>query len=515
VTADVRIAALDLGSNSFHLLVVEARADGTFDVLAREKVMLRLGDAVARRGLLGADLVARAVEAVRRLAVLARSAGAAEIIAVGTAALRDATDTAELIERAQAGCGIRVDVIDGLREAELVFRAVQASVLIDPGPALALDLGGGSLELMVGDRAALVWATSVPLGVGWLTELAGDGPVKRVESHVRSTIEEMLAPHWSEIDALAPQMLIGSSGTLRALARTAARIPDGAVLNQLSVGRSELESLRERLCESDVEERLHIPGLDTRRVDQLPVGSVLLSAVMQRCKVSALTVSDWALREGIVLEAIEAAGLPGPGPAPRAVRRHSVVSLCRRCGWNEEHARQVAELAVSLFDQTLPLHGLAAEDRELLELASLLHDIGEHVALEGHERHSAYLIRHGDLRGFSPEEVNLLASVGRFHRRGEPKESFTCYRVLGADWRERTRRLVALLRVADALDRAHVGSVGSLRVEIMSDRVRLTVSPLRSLEPELWALSQKRDLFEATLSRPLEVVAPLPIAVAG
>src|SRR4029077_3075456 len=161
----MRIAALDLGSNSLHLLVVEARPDGTFEPLCQEKEMLRLGDVVSRTGRITAKALDELLTTVRRFAALAEANGASEVVARATAALRDADNGAEVVDHIEATTGVRVEVISGVEEARLIFGAVRAGVVIDPPPALCLDLGGGSLEVMVGDGERLLWSTSVRLGV--------------------------------------------------------------------------------------------------------------------------------------------------------------------------------------------------------------------------------------------------------------------------------------------------------------------------------------------------------------
>lgn len=507
----MRIGALDLGSNSFHLLVVEARPDGTFEPLVREKVMLRLGDAIGGTGRIGEGLGDRAVEAVRRLRVMAEAVGAVELTAMATSALREASDGAWLVERMEAEAGVRVHVISGLTEAALIFKAVSASVLIDPGPALALDLGGGSLELMVGDRSRMSWATSVKLGVGRLTaELVRDDPLSAADkARIRKRVETTLRPFADVVGELSPRMLIGSSGTLCNLACMADAHQTGTVrdsVNQLTVSLADLKAVHDQLVSLSAAERQRVPGLDSRRVDLIATGSVTLLCAMDMFGFESLTVSEWALREGIVLAAIERHEPADWDPEPRAMRMASVLGLCRRCNYGEEHATHVAELAAELFDATASLHKLGADDRELLGYAALLHDIGEHVSSEGHDRHSGYLISNGSLRGFAPDEVNALASIARFHRRGTPKPDYEPYGALDARWRFRITRLVAILRVADALDRSHTQAVKGLIVELRGGRVRIELLGDGDTELERWALRRKGGLFEQVFKRNLELL---------
>jgi exopolyphosphatase/guanosine-5'-triphosphate,3'-diphosphate pyrophosphatase len=224
----------------------------------------------------------------------------------------------------------------------------------------------------------------------------------------------------------------------------------------------------------------------------------------------SLTVSDWALREGIVLDAIAGHDLADWSEDQREIRRSSVLNLCRRCAWDERHGRQVSRLALSLFDQLRDLHGLGPDDRELLSYGALLHDIGEHVAVEGHHKHTAYLIQHGRLRGFDPREVDVLACLGRFHRRGEPRTSFGPFGELDLLDQDRVTRLVALLRLADGLDRSHLGTVRRVHLgQGTGGEVTIGIEADGDADLQLWGVRRKRDLFERVFGRPV-VAAELP-----
>jgi len=508
----VRIAALDLGSNSFHLLVADAHPDGTFEPLVQEKEILRLADAVATTGRIGERAAANAVEVVNRFRSLAESVDAQEIVACATSALREADDSAAVVDHIEIETGVRINVISGTEEARLIFAAVRASVVIAPGPALALDLGGGSLELMVGDQGGLVWSRSVKLGAARLTAelVRGDPPTAGDVRRLARRLTAVLAPLAVEIEHLGPTMLIGSSGTLAALVRMASARRTGSVppsVNQLRVRRKDLLALHEQILGLTAAERQRLPGVDARRADLLPAGSMLLTTVMELCGLDELTGCEWALREGMVLDAIGHHTQADWSGEPRALRQESVLNLCRRCNWQEEHGRQVARLALDLFDGTAELHGLDQDDREMLEYGALLHDIGEHVSVEGHDKHTAYLIEHGRLRGFAPEEVAVLASLGRFHRRGNPKLSFEPFASLAPSRRERVNKLVALLRIADGLDRSHSGGVDGIDVKLNRLSVQLIVHARGDIDLELWGLRRKRELFERVFGLPLDLHA--------
>ncbi len=511
----MRVAALDLGTNSFHLLVADVHADGHLDPIVREKEMLRLGDVVSHHGHIPSTAADQVVATVRRFRLLAESTGADEVLARATSAIRRATNGADVVDRIEAETGVDVEVISGHEEARLIFGAIRASVVLDPAPALCFDLGGGSLEVMVGDSRGMQWAASVPLGVARLTaELVHSDPInKRDRRALRDRIEEELTPVRDAVAPYAPRMAVGSSGTFEALAHMTAARRDADVpstLNQITITRDEFLVVHKEIIGSTASERLRLDGLDARRVDLVVAGSQLLASAMELFDFDTLTISEWALREGIVLDAVGRHDPADWSDDPRAFRRGSVIGLARRCNWAEGHARAVAALALALFDATAELHGgidppLGPDDRELLELAALLHDIGEHVASKGHHRHGAYLVRTGQLRGFAPDEVELLAAIVRWHRRGEPRVSDE-FPLLDAAAIARVRVLAAFLRVADGLDRSREGMVRGIDVTVTPSLVlvRARIDAADDAELEVWGARRKRGLLERVLDREVE-----------
>lgn len=474
--------------------------------------MLRLGDEVARHGVVRPSAVARAVETLRRFRAMAENLGAEEIVAKATSALREAANGTEVVDELESATGISIEVISGTEEARLIYSAVRASVVIDPGPAVCLDLGGGSLEVMVGDNRALHHAASVKLGVARLAaELVKDDPPSKEDlRRVRQRATTLLAPIAEHAAKLEPRCIVGTSGTLNDIVKMAEALRSGAVpqrINQLSVSRPDVEAVHCRVRKLNASERQKLPGLDAKRADVIHVGTTVLLTAMDLFGLDTVIAGEWALREGIVLDAIghhDAAELAGDA---QGIRRSSVLALARRCGVDEAHAAQVSALAVLLFDRTIELHGLGADDRELLEHVAVLHDIGEHVAVEGHHKHSAYLIENGRLRGFTPEEVDVLASLARFHRRSDPKPSYEPWGRLSPERQAATLRLLALLRLADGLDRGHATDVRDCEVRIKRDCVRITVHSDADTDVDLWGARRKRELFERLFESRLELVA--------
>jgi exopolyphosphatase/guanosine-5'-triphosphate,3'-diphosphate pyrophosphatase len=506
----VRIAAFDLGSNSFHLLVVETRPDGSFVPIVREKEMLRLGDVVAREGRLDEDSIRRAVEVVGRFKTIADTTGATEIVAYGTAALREAANGPEVTDRIEAETGVRVQVVNGIREARLVFEAVSASVLMEPAPVLCADLGGGSLELSVGDRSGLRYATSLHLGVGRLTAelVRSDPPTQKERARLVERVRSELSDVMEDISSRSPVQLIGTSGTFCAIARAATALREGSVppsVNQLSVAAADIEALAGIVFSLPEQDRARLPGIDARRAELLPAGMVVLGCLLEETGIDTFTTSEWALREGMVLRVLRKHDRVDFSEDPRAIRRASVLSLCRRSNWRERHARAVSRMALQLFDGTAELHGADEEDRELLELAALLHDVGEHVSRDGHSRHTAYLVENAGLRGFSPDEVRMLSCLGRYHTRGRPKDSFAAWEALGEKDRERTLGLLALLRIADGLDSGHGDVIGPIEVTAEKDRVLISAPARGEAELERWMFQRKSGLFAEVFGRAAEL----------
>ena len=502
----VTIAALDLGSNSFHLVVARAISEKSFEVLLKEKLMIRLGDVVSKFGYIDELHVRSVIEAIRSFRTLAESLGASELVALATSAFRDAENSSEVVDLIEGETGVSVSVISGSKEAELIFKAISTSVSFQDEVVMCADLGGGSLELIIGTQGELLWSHSFSLGVGRLTAKFLQRPdelsAKDIQK-MRRFIHEALLPHYDVIKAFSPSILIGSSGSFLNIARIAISAQRPNVdpkmledLNQVSVKRSALKATGRTIIKSNTQERLAIPELDPKRVDIIQAAVLVLDELMQMFSFKALTLSEWALREGIILSELE--GYESLAGGIDSIRHASVMGVTKRFAWNSFHAEQVAKLALSLFDQTADLHGLSETERELLFYGALLHDIGEHIAMEDHDRHSAYLIENSRLRGFTPQEKWVLVCLGRFHRRGYPKPDFAPFDHLSAEGQSVVVKLAGILRLADALDRSHEAVVDSVRVEIERDRMIIFLNADGDFELESFGLRRKRSLFEQT-----------------
>jgi exopolyphosphatase/guanosine-5'-triphosphate,3'-diphosphate pyrophosphatase len=508
----MRIAAIDLGSNSIHMVVVEVGASGGLHVIGREKEMVRLGAGTLARGRLTAAAGARALGTLRKFKRLAEAQGAERIVAVATAALREAGNGEEFLAQVARETGIRSEILAGEEEARLIYLAALHSIHLAGRRALVLDIGGGSVELALGAGERLEWGVSEKLGVLRLAErFARSDPMSpaeesRLADHVAAAIE----PHAERARKAGFELAVGTSGTVLALGALAHALEAGSAasrtLHHVVVSAESLRRLRRRLSGSSMKDRRGWPGLDPARADIIVVGAVILEVVLERLGVQELTLCEWALREGVLLDAIQAPrrALARASSYPD-VRRRSVASLAERCGGDAVHGRQVARLALALFDVTKLHHGLGETERALLEYAALLHDAGRHISYAGHHKHSYYVVRNGGLRGFHPEEIEVLASVARYHRRGRPSKRHAAFAGLPRRWRRVVRTLAGMLRVADALDRDHRQSVRSLSVAGRRGALLVQAAVPDDEAAQTWAMGERTALLERALGRPIRV----------
>ena len=303
-----RLAVLDLGSSSFHLLVADAEPGGTIHRVGRERVMLRLGALISEGGKIPRAAADTAVDTVEQMRKDARDAGAERVIAVATAALRDASNGREVVQRLSEALGERVRMLSGEEEARLIFRALSQRLALGDERALGLDLGGGSLEVACGASGEVKWERSFQLGsVRLHSELGqGDPLTDDQQRAITERVQEMLAPIRERVERFAPERAVAIGGTVRALYRLANgldedthRIPLDARLR-----RSEIDALALRLASSSHTGRMRMRGMSARRADLLPTGVLIVQAIMKTLALREVAVCDWGLREGVALEAI-------------------------------------------------------------------------------------------------------------------------------------------------------------------------------------------------------------------
>ncbi|MDA1093032.1 MAG: Ppx/GppA phosphatase family protein [Acidobacteria bacterium] len=517
----MRIAAIDIGTNSVHMIVVRVRPDLSFEIVDREKEMVRLGAG----GLDGRALTERAMQhgllALSRFRRLADAHRVDEIVAAATSAVREADNGPYFLDAILDRTGIRARVISGTEEARLIHQAAVYGVDVGADSAVVVDIGGGSVELTVGSAAGATFTQSLKIGVIRLAERFGatDPLSKRDEREMTRYVSEAIADPIAQIHALGFDRVIGTSGTILSLGTLASgdnRDSDDDVRN-LRVPAKQFRRVRRELATLNLHERLRVPGLDPRRADLIVAGAILFDTIVRALDVEEVTLCDLSLREGLALDYIHRnrTKVAKVEQYPD-VRRRSVMELAERCNVDADHAGQVARIALSLFDQTADVHGLAGREREWLDYAAVLHDIGVHISFPRHHKHSYYLVKNGDLRGFEPEEVEVIALTTRYHRRATPKKGHPGYGGLPSAQRRTVRILAALLRLAEGLDRSHSQSVNDVIVSPIDDAYFVRVGAHGDTELEMWAAQRHVAPLEQVLGRPIRFellrpsAAPVP-----
>jgi len=506
----VRIAAIDIGSNSIRQIIADVSSDGAIRVVDEMRAAPRLGEGVSVTGQLSERGMRAALEALVRMALLNRRAGAARTEVVATSAVRDAANREEFLAAVREATGLRIRVLEGEEEARLSYRSALAHFDLKVGRTVVLDIGGGSLELALCADGLLDALLSLPFGAVRLTEqfLTPVGSARELSAlrrHVRRALREQLSRRdWQGAQVICSG---GTFTNLAAIVLARQRITETASVHGTIISRPELERTLDLLQGMSASERQHIAGLSPGRADIIVAGVAVAAEVLARLEARELVVSAFGIREGLLLAAADVTPVVAD---PGAARERSVLHLAERSHYDAPHARQVQRLALELFDAIGGRLRLGPDDRRALADAALLHDIGYHINFEAHHKHSYHLIVHAELLGMTPMERVIVANVARYHRGVRPKRTHRGYGTLDKSVRRRIRRLAAMLRVADGLDRGHAGAVESVSVRWARTALRILPTPVpgAGLRLELWGARRKAGLLADVVGRPVEILGP-------
>ena len=509
-----RVAAIDIGSNSIRQIVADVSTDGTIQVVDEMKAAPRLATGLAASGRLSDLAIRAAIEAVERMATLAKELGASRIDVIATSAVRDASNASAFITEVQRVTGLKVRVLDGAEEARLSFRSAVAHFDMGVGRTVVLDIGGGSAELALSAEGVIERLASLPFGAIRLTEEYFEhGVTPRGMRKLRSAVSDVIRTHVPRRDWRGAQ-LIGSGGTFTNVAGiflarqgilTATRSVHAA-----HIPRADLEHILDMLADMTSDERREVPGLNPERADIIVAGIAVAAEVLRRLESRELVVSRYGIREGLLLEAARVTPtIADPGDA----RARSMRDFAQRCHAEEPHSSHVQMLALALFDALGERLGCSRDDRAALADAALLHDAGYHISYERHHKHSYHLVLHADLLGIAPTEQVVVANVARYHRGSEPRRRHRNFGMLDKSLRRRIRRLSALLRIADGLDRGHVSAVSGVKVRWTQRAIRITPLPASprprgAMRLEMWGAHRKSGLLAKIAGTPVEIVAP-------
>ena len=503
---------MDIGTNSIRLLLVRLYPNHSYTVLTELKQIVRLGEGEFVSQHLQPAAMDRAGLVAKEFAELARANGADEIVAVATAATREADNQDAFVERLQAEAQLDVRVIAGLEEARLIYLGVSHGVHLGEKQAFFIDIGGGSTEVIIGSQHQHAYVGSLKLGAIRLTthflpEARGPVPLQTYDTIQRS-VRHHAVRTLREMQAYRIDLALGSSGTIRNVADVAARRFYKRPLQQDDVlTYAHLRQVVALLAALPLEERRKVPGLQPERADIILAGAAILDAFMQELRVSEIHVSERGLREGLLVDYLlkhEDASLL----AELSVRARSVLQLGRACHFDEAHAQTTARLALGLFDSArdVGLHRLGAWERELLEYTALLHHIGAFLTYTDYQAHAYYLIRHANLLGFDQKEIAMMATTALYQRKSLPRKKDPAFAALDTRAQDIVRVLSVFLRLAKHLDRGHTGLVQQAWLRPFdADRVTLHIHAAHDCQVEVWGIQKRAEAFEKVFGRGLVV----------
>jgi exopolyphosphatase / guanosine-5'-triphosphate,3'-diphosphate pyrophosphatase len=505
------VAFIDIGTNSIRLFVVKLNPDCSYVVLTSQKEAVRLGEGEFETGLITEEAMDRAVMVVGRFVELAHSFYVDEFIAVATSATREAQNRYEFLSRLRKESHLDVQVISGREEARLIFMGVTAAMPLKDEQIMVIDIGGGSTEMAIGKEGTCNYLSSMRLGSIRLTNMFFPDGVENPVSESR--YEEIRDYIRTEIKGVVRQagrhhadIVVGSSGTIINLCDISARLYHPGDQKRTLLSASDIKKTIIKICSLSLPERRKIPGINPERADIIIAGSLIIDTLMQDLNISSLEVTQRGLQDGLLADYLgKMEGFPLLGHL--SVREKSVLLTGRAFGINEYHARTVSTLALQLFDSGLKvgLHTLGSRERELLEYASFLHDIGSLISFNNHHLHSYYIIRNSELLGFNPDDVLIMANIARYHRKKLPKKKELEMPELDEHGKDLVTILSTFLRLSESLDRRHAALIERVAFTGINNKTaELEIRAREDCQFESWGVDNEAKNFERTFNLVLD-----------
>ncbi|MBI5323950.1 MAG: Ppx/GppA family phosphatase [Ignavibacteriae bacterium] len=510
------IAAIDVGTNSFHLVIASVNNRGILHVNSREKEVVRLGKSIEGRDMkiIFPDAIERGVRTLKHFAALAKSQNA-EIRAVATSAVREAENQKVFLDKVRNEAGIEIEVVSGIEEGRLIYiGAIHALPILDK-KSLIIDIGGGSTETIIGFKGNILYGKSEKLGAIRLTNhfFPDDGITEEKIIRCRNYIHGEWAPIMKSLKETGFEIVVGTSGTILNIAAMTLSKNDGFVpdiINGLSVSKRDILNVIKKIIKArTIEERNKIIGIDPGRTDIIFGGALILEYILSELNIERILISSYALREGIVFDTVQKKKAIQEFKHLSHLRFESVNSLCQRFNVNTIHAEHVKSISIELFDDLQPVHKLGYQYRELLEIASMLHDIGYFISHDQHHKHSHYIISQSIMPGFTMNEAEIIAMIARYHRKSHPKKKHPEFMRLSPINKDAVKCLAGILRIAEGLDRRQQQLVKTVKAEFDDKIINIKIlSTSKSLLPdiELWESERRKLLLEDTLKRNISFV---------
>jgi len=508
-----KLAALDIGTNSFHLIVVSVLSSGNFEIIDREKEVIRLSEGnLGDIKIIQPQSIERAIEAINRFKKIADSHNAV-MRATATSAVRESLNKNEFLANVFEQTGVEIEVISGLEEARLIYLGILKAVPIFNTKSLSIDIGGGSTEFIVGENGKILYSNSLKLGAVRLAQRFFPDYILTTEriAQAKKWVEGVLAPILCPIKEQNVKIFVGSSGTIMNIGMMLQALhtegnKENPILNNFEFSANDLFEIENKILrKKTAEQRKQIPGVEEKRVDIIPAGVIIISTIFRLLNINKMIISDYALREGVILDSMDKFGIGGDESKLYNIRFESIKQLAETSKYDSKHCYFVSKLAVKLFNQLLPLHNLDENACEFLEAASILHDIGYHISHAEHHRHTYYIIRNSPILGFNDTEIEIIANVARYHRKSHPKKTHPGYNGLSPNQQLIVKQLSAILRVVDALDRTHNRYVTNFTTTITKKRVTIILQVKGNIDVELWSFDRRKALFEEIFQRKISL----------
>jgi exopolyphosphatase/guanosine-5'-triphosphate,3'-diphosphate pyrophosphatase len=502
------VAFIDIGTNSIRLLVVRLNPNHSYTILTRQKQQVRLGDGEFEDEEILPQAVERAVIVCKSLTDLARSFNVEEFVAVATSAMREAENQQEILHRLRQEASLDIRVISGQEEARLIYLGVASGLHLEGKQAFFIDIGGGSTEIAVGTERDYQLLESFKLGAIRLSNQylppSETGPIsperyKKIQQHVKNIIIRSV----KKIRKLSPDCAIASSGTAMNLAEIAQKALHLNGGPEIILTHRDLKKVVNILCSLTLEQRRKIPGINPERADIIVPGAAILDTFMQELSLDTITVTGRGLQDGLLVDYLSRMD-EFPLLGELSPRQRSVLQLGRSCGINEAHARTVTALVLSMFDSAKDqkLHQFGHAERELLEFATFLHDIGSFISYTNHQAHSYYIIKNSELLGFDQHEVTFMANLAKYHRKKSPRKKDPDILDLDPHERDALRMLATFIRLGESLDRSHAALIQHVRfTSLENDVVHLEVVARGDCQLEIWGIESEKKAFEKVFGK--------------
>lgn len=500
----LKIAVIDLGTNSLRLQIFEI-LDGQFELVDDIKEIIRLGDDIYTAGKILPKSLDNLIRLLKEMKRVCEIKDVSKIRFIATASLREAENSNDVSNMIFQAIGIKPEIISGEKEAEFAYLACMPNFEMNDSNILITDIGGGSAEFVITKNGKIFYKESTEMGCNRLAHkfLKSDPPTLeelfQIKNHIINFLERR--PFNREIEHI-----ICLGGTLNNVAYIQNKNSNKGSSKVRYVDRKFLKKFIRMICHKPLSERIKISGLDPKRADLVIPATILIDTLMDVCGRSGFYTISGGLRIGILIDTLNSMGIKLNFQSTQdSLRISRVLDICKKYKGEIAHLKHVRALSLLIFDQMKDFLNLDNFQRDILEAAALLHDIGNYISYSQHHKHSYYLIKNSDLVGYTDEEIDMIANVARYHRKSPPKKTHENFNSLSDKNKQTVKILSAILRLADALDRSHDQRVRDVVISKNGSNVKIELIGRGDLTFEINGLQKKKDFFENLLPFRIEI----------